>query len=72
MAEKKTSAEAIVRNIRHKTRRKYSAEEKIRIVLECIFYNRDACSPSLIRLMLIPSFLNTCFFVSGSVIHPPL
>jgi transposase len=32
----KASAEATVRNIRRKTRRKYSAEEKIRIVLEGI------------------------------------
>ena len=32
--KKKASAEAAVRNIRRKTRRKYSAEEKIRIVLE--------------------------------------
>ena len=32
--KKKASAEATVRNIRRKTRRKYSAEEKIRIVLE--------------------------------------
>jgi len=31
---KKASTEATVRNIRRKTRRKYSAEEKIRIVLE--------------------------------------
>ena len=31
---KKASVEATVRNIRRKTRRKYSAEEKIRIVLE--------------------------------------
>jgi transposase len=31
---KEASAEATVRNIRRKTRRKYSAEEKIRIVLE--------------------------------------
>ncbi len=30
----KAPAEATVRNIRRKTRRKYSAEEKIRIVLE--------------------------------------
>lgn len=34
MVEKKQSAEVIVRNIRRKTRRKYSAEEKIRIVLD--------------------------------------
>jgi len=31
---KKESAESIVREIRRKTRKKYSAEEKIRIVLE--------------------------------------
>lgn len=31
---KKASAEATIRNIRRKTRRKHSAEEKIRIVLE--------------------------------------
>jgi transposase len=30
----KTSAEKAVRDIRRKTRRRYSAEEKIRIVLE--------------------------------------
>jgi transposase len=33
---KKASTEATVRNVRRKTRRKYSAEEKIRIVLEGI------------------------------------
>jgi transposase len=32
--KKKPSSESIVREIRRKTRRKYSAEEKIRIVLE--------------------------------------
>jgi transposase len=31
---KKTTAEATVRNIRRRTRKKYSAEEKIRIVIE--------------------------------------
>ncbi len=31
---KEASVEATVRNIRRKTRRKYTAEEKIRIVLE--------------------------------------
>jgi len=31
---KKESAESVVREIRRKTRKKYSAEEKIRIVLE--------------------------------------
>jgi len=34
MTENKVSVEATVRNIRRKTRRKYTAEEKIRIVLE--------------------------------------
>ena len=34
MAEMKKSPEAKGRNIRRKTRRKYSAEEKIRIVLD--------------------------------------
>jgi transposase len=34
MAEKKKSTETTVRNIRRKTRKKYSAEEKIRIVLD--------------------------------------
>ena len=34
--KQKASTEATVRNIRRKTRRKYSAEEKIRIVLEGI------------------------------------
>ena len=32
--QKKQSAEAAVRDIRHRTRRKFSPEEKIRIVLE--------------------------------------
>ncbi len=34
MTEKKPSVEATVKNIRKKSRKKYSAEEKIRIVLE--------------------------------------
>ena len=34
MTENKVSVEATVRNIRRKTRRKHTAEEKIRIVLE--------------------------------------
>jgi len=33
MAEKKSSVEATVKNIRQKSRKKYSAEEKIRIVV---------------------------------------
>ena len=34
MTEKKKDVEATVKNIRRQTRKKYSAEEKIRIVLE--------------------------------------
>jgi transposase len=34
MAEKKESVEAAARTIRRVTRKKYSAEEKVRIVLE--------------------------------------
>ena len=34
MAKKNSSAEAAVRNIRKKTRKKYGAEDKIRIVVE--------------------------------------
>lgn len=34
MTEKKQSVEATVKNIRRKSKKKYSAEEKIRIVLE--------------------------------------
>jgi transposase len=34
MAEKKECAEAAVRTIRRVTRKKYSAEERVRIVLE--------------------------------------
>ena len=34
MAEETTSVEATVREIRRRTRKKYAAEEKVRIVLE--------------------------------------
>jgi transposase len=34
MAKKKESAQSTVRRIRRKTRKKYSAEDKIRIVIE--------------------------------------
>lgn len=36
MAEKKETVEATVRTIRRVTREKYSAEEKVRIVLEAL------------------------------------
>jgi transposase len=34
--KKKVSSESVVKDIRHRTRTKYSSEEKIRIVLEGI------------------------------------
>ena len=38
----KAPAEAVVKDIRRATRRHYSAEDKIRIVLECVSaWNRD-------------------------------
>ena len=53
--EEKVSAEKVVRDIRRETRRKYSAEEKIRIVLEGLrgeesiaeLCRREGISPSL-------------------------
>jgi len=44
MVEKKKSSEATVRNIRRKTRKKYSAEEKIRIVLDGLRGRRPSLS----------------------------
>ena len=53
--QKKSKTEAVVREIRRKTRRKYSAEEKIRIVLEGLkgeesiagLCRREGISPNL-------------------------
>ena len=53
--EEKVSAEKVVRDIRRETRRKYSAEEKIRIVLEGLrgeesiaeLCRREGISPNL-------------------------
>ena len=53
--KKKSKPEAVVREIRRKTRRKYSAEEKIRIVLEGLrgeesvaeICRREGMSPNL-------------------------
>jgi len=53
--ERKTSPESVVREIRRKTRKKYSAEEKIRIVLEgmrgeesiAAICRREGISPNL-------------------------
>jgi transposase len=54
-AKKKSKTEAVVREIRRKTRRKYSAEEKIRIVLDGLrgedsiaeICRREGMSPNL-------------------------
>ena len=53
--DKKTDPESVVREIRRKTRRKYSSEEKIRIVLEGLrgeesiaeLCRREGISPNL-------------------------
>ena len=47
--EKKDSAEKAVRDIRRKTRRKFSAEEKIRIVLEGLRGEESVASPDALR-----------------------
>jgi transposase len=55
MSQKKKDPEAIVRDIKRKTRRKFSAEEKIRIVLEGLrgevsiaeLCRREGISPNL-------------------------
>jgi transposase len=43
----KDSAEKAVRDIRRKTRRKFSAEEKIRIVLESLRGEENVCCSSI-------------------------
>jgi transposase len=53
--EKKSSPEAVVREVRRRTRRKFSSEEKIRIVLEVLrgeesiaeLCRREGISPNL-------------------------
>jgi transposase len=42
--KKKPSSESIVREIKRKTRRKYSTEEKIRIVLEGLRHEQSSSS----------------------------
>jgi len=44
--EKKETAEKAVREIRRKTRRRFSAEEKIRIVIEGLRGEESIASPS--------------------------
>ena len=36
MIRKKKSAESVIKELKRKTRRKFSAEEKIRIVIDCL------------------------------------
>ncbi|MBT8054780.1 MAG: hypothetical protein KJN69_12880 [Gammaproteobacteria bacterium] len=45
MSEKKDSAEKAIRDIRRATRRQYSAEEKIRIVLPWLLMSRTCSQP---------------------------
>ena len=55
MAEKKESVETTVRTIRRVTRKKYSAEEKVRIVLEGL--RGETSVAALCRREGIPSYL---------------
>lgn len=49
MTKRKGSAEKVIRDIRRATRRQYSAEEKIRIVLEGLRENLQAYSLPLLN-----------------------
>ncbi len=49
MTKRKDSAEKVIRDIRRATRRQYSAEEKIRIVLEGLRENLQAYSLPLLN-----------------------
>jgi hypothetical protein len=73
--EKKVSAEKAVREIRRKTRRRFSAEEKIRIVIEGLRGDRSplkqgpyrAVGPSLVQLNVA-----LCRSLQGRERNPPL
>jgi transposase len=47
-------AEKVVKDIRSATRRKFSAEEKIRIVLECFRYGRCVVACASTRVASMP------------------
>jgi len=61
--KKKPSPDSIVREIKRKTRRKYSAEEKIRIVLEGLrgvesimdLCRKEGIQPALGIILITPS-----------------
>ena len=55
MAEQKQTVEATVRNIRRATRKKYTAEEKVRIVLEGLRGERtiaELCRKEVVQRMM--------------------
>ena len=68
MARKKVStAEETVRNIRRKTRKKYSGEEKIRIGLEGLRGEQSIAGPVLILFLTLPiTVLSTHPFIDQS------
>jgi len=70
MAEKKTSAETTVKNIRRRTRRKYSAEEKIRIVYGGKSHPDRFCGKSVVVINIppYPSRRATGPFLSGFIL----
>ncbi len=58
---KKQPAEAVVREIRRKTRRNFSSEDKIRIVLEGLRGEESSSS------RLFPAFMIVVFVVTSTV-----
>ena len=58
MNQKKQSAESKVKEIRRHTRKKYSAEEKIRIVIDIITFN-SYCIDAISIRKINPSLLIT-------------
>ena len=56
---KNETAESIVREIRRKTRKKYSAEEKIRIVLEGLRGVMQVCNKPTLTIAVMDMITNT-------------
>ena len=57
--DKKVSSESVVKDIRRRTRKKYSSEEKIRIIIDDL-RGEDSIS-SLCRREGIPAYLYYCW-----------
>jgi len=75
MATKK-KVKSIVKDIKRKTRRKFSSEEKIRIVLEGLKGEESRASPSMLRrngveAKEIESFQTACKALSPALVHAP-